>query len=558
MTAHRVTRAFAWNHLYKIVEYGGVNLYAILVVRKFGPAIGGNYAVFLSLCSTLAIIGAFAVDGVPLRYIPRILRGERNYGEKKIEGLRPFLIELLAFRLLVNLVLAAFIVVVLAILPNYFPQFANSLGNIRTMWPYLVLYLFAQGGVAFSVYTLIGMLQVKGIFYASLITRSALLLAGLLVLNFGNFTLERAISLFTFSAVLNASILLVLINKHIESESSEGLRAEFAYLRRRLSEFIRKPSSIRVFLLLPMMLYGVTTWGNDVLSTVLGRQPDFLMMRALLGENARDIGLYYTAAQLAIMTEYIALFGLGGTLVSVFSELAHEDERNPLASSGVKKTKFHYPRLNKARQDIFGYQTVATGPFFAYMITFSPLILSVVYGPQFPDAQPMLLASLIIQAITVLCFGGGMHITSLVAIGKERVVFVNRLSWGILNLIANYFLIRSMGGLGAMIGTQLSNAGACATEYILTTRWIGQSIQPGRSITILSVIALSTLISYYGLKLLPSGLPLLATFAISGIAMGIFTASGYMLFQIPEAHTVFRKLRSLIGSSDGATIPSNG
>src|SRR5438105_9340573 len=98
MSAQRVTRGFAWNHLYKAVEHGGINLYAILIVRKFGPALGGNYAVYLAITGTLAILAAFAVDGALLRYLPRIMRGESQYGEKKIEGLRPFLVEMFAFR----------------------------------------------------------------------------------------------------------------------------------------------------------------------------------------------------------------------------------------------------------------------------------------------------------------------------------------------------------------------------------------------------------------------------------------------------------------------------
>src|ERR1035437_7584993 len=113
MSAHRITRGFAWNHLYKLAEFGGINLYAIMVARVFGPEVGGNYAVYLSISGTIAMIGAFAVDGVLLRYLPRILHGERSFGEAKVEGIRPFLIELLAFRLFVNLCLALLLVLAL-------------------------------------------------------------------------------------------------------------------------------------------------------------------------------------------------------------------------------------------------------------------------------------------------------------------------------------------------------------------------------------------------------------------------------------------------------------
>jgi O-antigen/teichoic acid export membrane protein len=545
MPAHRITRGFAWNHLYKLIEYGGLSLYAILVGRKFGPEISGNYAVFLSISGTLAIIGAFAVDGVLLRYLPRILRGERAFGEAKVEGIRPFLIELLAFRLFVNLILAALVVVVLVILPGYSPALSASLGNIQHLWPYFIIFLFGQAAVAFSTFTLIGLLQVQWVFYASLISRMALLAAGMIFIFTGTLSIDGAIALHAFAAILNGAILVYLVNRHVERESSKGLRMEFNHFRKHLGEFISKPNRVRVFVLLPFMIYGVTTWGNDILSTVLGRQPDILMMRALLGENARDIGLYDAAARLAQMAEYIFLFGLGGALVSVFSEISHDDEHNAPIAPNPKRHQHNYPRLANARREISGYQTLSTTPLFAFMMVFSPLVINVVYGSKFEGAQHLLLASLILQTITVVIFGGGMHVTTLVAIGKERVVFVNRLCWGLLNLVANYFLIKSYGGLGAIIGTQCANAGACATESFFSTRWIGQSLRPFRSLAILSIVTVSVLLTYLTGEVLPLHLAPVFRLMALAVVMALLTIGGYLSFRIPEASKVLGKIRSL-------------
>jgi len=293
------------------------------------------------------------------------------------------------------------------------------------------------------------------------------------------------------------------------------------------------------------MLYGLTTWGNDILSTVLGRQPDILMMRALLGENARDIGLYDAAARLAQMSEYVLLFGLGGALVSVFSELAHDDEQHAPLQKPKKGFRLHYPRLMNARLEIAGYQTVSTTPLFAFMMVFSPLVVEVLYGHKFAGANQLLLASLILQMITVVVFGGGMHVTTLVAIGKERVVFLNRLSWGLLNLIVNYFLIQSYGGLGAMIGTQCANAGACATESYFTTRWIGPSLQPMRSIIIVAIVGVSVLTTYYATEFLPTNITPLFKLLCAGIIMMVLTIGGYTVFRVPEAQKALAKISSL-------------
>jgi|GEM_PF-2535009 len=546
MSAQRITRGFAWNHLYKLIEFGGVNLYAILVARAFGPAVGGNYAVYLSISGTLAIFSAFAVDGVLLRYLPRLLGGERSFGETKVEGIRPFLIELLAFRLLVSLLLALLVVVVLAILPNYSSGLAASLGNIRGLWLYLTIFLLAQAVVAFSTNTLIGLLQTKWVFFASLISRFLLLGAGVFLFSTGRLSIDGAVAIHAFSSLLIAVLLLYWVHRHVERASSKGLRVEFAHFRQRLLGFISKPSRVRIFLLMPFMLYGITTWGSDVLSTVLGRQPDILMMRALLGENARDIGLYDAAARLALMTEYIFLFGLGGTLVSVFSEFAHHDEQN---SAKQDRSIRHAPyrRLWKARQDIAGFQNITTAPLFAFMLAFAPLALQVVYGGKFAGALPMLVASMILQSITVIAFGGGMQVTSLVVIGKERVVFMNRLSWGVLNLIVNYFLIQLYGGLGAMIGTQAADMGAVLTESILAARWIGQSLRPLRTAAILAIAAGSALLTSYGAGFLSTSIPPLIRLLAAAATMAVLTMGAYVLFRIPEAIRAWGKIRSILG-----------
>src|SRR5207244_1351785 len=124
-----------------------------------------------------------------------------------------------------------------------------------------------------------------------------------------------------------------------------------------------------------------------------------------------------------------------------------------------------------------------------------PLAMQVTYGPQFAGAVPILIVSLAIQLTTIILFGGGMQITSLVVIGKERLVFKNRLVWGITNLIANYFLIQRFGAIGAMVGSQVSNLGACATESIIATHFIGQSFQLKRVTAILLIVGVGVVAS---------------------------------------------------------------
>src|SRR5438552_16752846 len=98
----RVTRGFAWNHVYKMVEYGGTSLYSILVMRKLGPEIGGNFAVYSSVIGTLGILAAFAVDRELLRYLLWIALWDSMYGHMMIDGNRHFLVHMFVLSFVVT------------------------------------------------------------------------------------------------------------------------------------------------------------------------------------------------------------------------------------------------------------------------------------------------------------------------------------------------------------------------------------------------------------------------------------------------------------------------
>lgn len=526
-----------------------MTLYSIVLSRVFGPEKLGTYAVFLSISAALAIVGAFGVDGALLRYLPRFSNGEQSFGTVEYKGIRHFVWHLFAFRLAVNTALIVLVVLVLGVLPAYIPSLSNSLGTIRVMVPYLAIYLLGQAIVAFSTFTLIGLLQTKWVFFSSLIARGLMLAAGGVVIATGNLTIESAAAIHSLGALLNGLLLLGWVYFKVAGTERVGVRREGQAVLRRMFEFIRSPKAVRMFVMLPFMLYGITTWGNDVLSTVLGRQPDILMMRAILGENARDIGLYHSAAQLVLMTEYVFLFGFGGALVSVFSELAHDDEKRTERRS--------YPRLAQARKDVAGFQSVTTAPLFGFMMVFAPLVIEAVYGPKFLDAAPLVVASLVILSCGVVIFGGGMHITSLVAVGKERWVFGNRLGWGVLNLVLNYFLITYYGGIGAMVGTQVCNTGACITEGWYARRFIGPAMSAQRVVPILAVASASVALAYGVLSFVPISVPALVRLAIAGLVTLAFCLTGYVVFKLPDARRVLEKARHIvIKKSTSAGVPT--
>ena len=547
----RASIGYAWNYLYKLTEFGLVNCYAILVVRHFGPEISAPYAFFTALCSTISIICAFAVDGVLLRYIQRISLNESSADEDihSIEhfGLRRFIRILFAFRILVVTFVSLLILIVVFFLPLIIPSFAPMLGSVRELSPFMIVFLYAQAVTAFCTFSLIGLLESKRVFYASLVSRGLLLGGGLILIFTNSLILNYAVGLYILSAVINAMYLFFAIRSELSKEAGKESGEKFSvFSMQDMWQMIRRIRHMKLFLATPLMLYGITTWGSDILSTVLGRQPDILMIRVMFGEHSPEIGYYFSASILLLVTEYIFLFGLGGTLVSIFSKLAHDDEK--------EHKKRSYPHLLRARKEIAGFQNVVLLPLCAYMLVFAPIVMRSIYGEKYDAAVPMVRIGLCALVLAVGAFGGGMQVTSLVAIGKERLVFRNRLFWGVANVTANIFLIRSYGGLGAIIGTQFANAFSCGTESYFAKKIIGTSFDLFGTIRIMGISVIAVTIGYFIIQMLGKDSSDAFNSIFSILVVGTMTTFLYILLKVPEAKKVWYRIQGLLHRKNSETL----
>jgi O-antigen/teichoic acid export membrane protein len=540
--ARQATKGFAWNHIYRVVDYGLWNVFIAVVARQLGPAIAAPFSVYMALAMPLALLGTLGVDGVLLRYLTRVSHEGRDD-----EGN-----DLTALPLLVLLVFAALIV-----LPKLAPGTAAALGSLSELAPFLIVFLAGQAMTAFATFALIGLLQVRGVFIASIIARSVLIVGLVASILTHSLTVWNAVAMHSASVLLNAVLLLVALNKTVRAMSSRAPTQNRQLLKpvvgvlRELKGFLFKPSFVKFFLLTPVMLYGVTTWGSDLLSSVLGRQPDILMMRIFFGEHSKEIGYYSVACQILLMTEYVCLFGLSGALVSVFSSLAHQDEGDPL------RVENNYPRLSKARKEVMSYQAVAILPLCAFMYAFAPRLILFVFGPDYLQSGIVVRWGLLILATNIGLIGGGVHITSLVTIGKERLVFRYRLLWGMTNLVANYFLILNFGAIGALFGTQLANLGACAVESMFARRFIGSSFELSTTLSVSLIATGSGLVGYWAAEALTGMIPLFGQIVVGTVVTFGVCASLYIVLRIPSARRVFERLQRFVSPViDGDPTPA--
>ena len=132
---------------------------------------------------------------------------------------------------------------------------------------------------------------------------------------------------------------------------------------------------------------------------------------------------------------------------------------------------------------------------------YAPTLITTIYGNQFAAAAPLLRVFLLLDVIDIGIFGGGLNITLLNVINRERVVLVNRCLWGGVNLIANLYLIPNYGVFAAILTTRACNLSAVCVEYILVQR----AIHAGYNFRWLSIATGAACLGLAGIVFLPGG-----------------------------------------------------
>jgi O-antigen/teichoic acid export membrane protein len=201
----------------------------------------------------------------------------------------------------------------------------------------------------------------------------------------------------------------------------------------------------------------------------------------------------------------------------------------------------------RARQEVAGFQYITLIPLCGFVFVFAIQVIRLIYGIQYDDAAISLQIGIILLAINVAVFGGGLAITSLVAIGKPRLVLYSRITWGVINLVGNFFLIKYYGVIGAIIGTNACNMLSCATEDYFARKYIGNSIQYVSMLRIVTLTIITACFIWYLDDTLFLSLPALIRL---GVSAGVYFLVTYVLFwilKLPEFVYFQTRLRSVIG-----------
>jgi O-antigen/teichoic acid export membrane protein len=418
----RFLRSFAWNHAARLVDFGLLYLVRVLVARALGPQHDSVYALFANLLTFPVLLTAFGTDWVVLKHVPPTLAAGEH--DRVASILR---------RTFVARVLASAIggALVSALLGLGMAE-GSRWGVLAPYAGFAVVFVIGQNLMQFGMAANTALHRTRTLFMVNTAVRGSLFIGLLVIIAVGQLTPGAAIAAVSIAAAVGAIAY------------SSGLRTRM------------RGTAVNVALR-PMLAYGAALLGQDVLSLVLGRWSDIIIISYWF-PGGTSVSMYDNGFQFGMMVQLAVTVGLGGVLFSTFAEMAAHARENMAGALS---------RVLQIVQLVFF-------PFAAFVIVIAPSLVGVVYGQAYAAVTMFVQVYVAIDCIVVGVFGGGNCALALNTIGQQNFVVRNRMSWGIVNIALNLAVIPAYGPLAALACTRLCVAGAECVEFINVRRKIGR------------------------------------------------------------------------------------
>lgn len=407
----KASSSFLWNQGAKIIEFGLAFVFNIIVARMLGPERQGIYATVTSLGGLVFLFASLGFEDLLNKYIAR-------YSDRQslFSGLFLHIVKIRGL-------LIGIISVILFIYTDFVAEVI--LGNpeigfyIRLYIP--LIFLTSMTNVLRSLF--FGLLKVRYISIASIINN---------VLNVGGvyFVLKLGYG-------ISGLIIYTLITFVISA----------SYLVFQSRRFVGQP--VRPEKMKPLYLFGLVTWLTSGLNFALGKQMDILLLN-IFRISSESVGYYHVGVGFAVTLSTISLAGLLGIDVSIFSH-AYRD-------GGYELTRKWWEFITKV--SIF----MGT-PILLFFIIFSRDAIITFFSADYINSI------ILFQIFLSVCWiakilGINANISSLYAIGRERVILWIRVFSTLLNILLAILLIPVFEIRGAIIATSIATLIHTILEFV--------------------------------------------------------------------------------------------
>lgn len=412
----RTSIGFFWNQISKIVEFGLIFLFSVVVARGLGTEQYGIYSIIISVCTLFLMFCSLGFNEAANTFIPKFLdeKGKTSYLLKKLIWNRS------SITFIFSLILYFSSGVIANVINN---------PNISKYLKLAILYVIFESLTTLLMYVFIGRLRTKLTFQVKFLARLLNLGLAYVFLRQG-YGITGLIYILTFTSFLSTMVYLFRLKANIFQSSEK-------------------------FDLQPIYKFSKTLWLTGFINFALGKQIDILLLGFFLISTS-EIGYYNIAFTLSITLSVLFLGGLEGISLSSLSEIDTKRDRKS---------------LELGWRIIIKIAVFLSVPVTLFAIYFAKPIITFFYSDTYLPAVILFQVFASFGLINRL-LGGGTHITVLCATKRERLAFWLRLSAGLLNLILDILLIPYYGAMGAIIATGLSGVIIVALELSVVRHFL--------------------------------------------------------------------------------------
>lgn len=425
----RAGESFILNQVSRLFEFGFTFVFSIILARGMGPEKLGTYATVFSFVTLFALASSLGFDELLNTYIPK----ERNN-----PGHISYLMRRIILYRFVLLIVAAGLIYLLAEPIGYlFAPDVASKGDLAHYLRISVFFIITGNLSAPFVYLFTGLLKMRVVALMRLLT---IIINVSLAYIFLVVYKQTALSTPMFPAPNEIGITIGIL-------TFTSILALVVYIPVSLPKLLVKQEK---FKLRPLFSFGITLWLINFVNYVLSKQSDIMVM-GLNRIGGAEIGFYHTAYNLSQYVNTILLAGLFGISLAVLAEAEATKGRKAL----VDVWRF-----------LIKFSSIVSVPVMIWMLVYSPPIIFLFFGAEYiPAVVPFIVYSSF--GVMGRLLGGGINITTMYVVNREKIALLLRLICGALNLLLDIILIPSLKALGAVIATGTAGVVLMIAELIL-------------------------------------------------------------------------------------------
>jgi len=430
--------SYLWNSAAKLGDFGLAYVFAVLLARMLPPAEYGAYASVLSLATLIFVLSSMGIDKTLHRFL-----GE--YAAQPEKHRAPTLVRML---LGVRVVLIVILVGAVVLGRDWIAaRYENA--AIAPLILAGALYMVCQSLASFASNVLVGLLRTRAVGILTVLFRGANILLAYVILSRGAGVAEIMIML----GVTGAALLLGYLSSVGRLLGARGTAIEFG----------------------PILAFGAQAWVLAAVGFGLGKQSDVIILN-MIRHGQAEIAFYDVAFSLTHAVGTVLTVGLTGIALALFSR---RQTRRPEAIGSLWRS-------------LITLTGSVVTPLVVFLMGNATACIVAIYGKEYADAGPMLLAYALPMTINWL-IGGGASSTALQASHRIGTVMRVRIITGVLNVGVNIVLVSRWGAIGALAGT-----GACAMTAVIVEAYLARraldSELPVRHLPFVIVAALAALV----------------------------------------------------------------